>query len=136
MAWHGLAWIQPVNCSAPWLPYACRSFPGIFAMLHPAAWCLFALSLLVALAAFAAFTPALMLVVLVLPLAALLAWRGARLPALLTGSGCVAALVLSPLPLFSQQHLRPFLLLAAAGAVLLVLALLHRPRLPSSRPPH
>lgn len=96
-------------------------------MLRVFAWCLFALSLLVALAAFAPFTPAVTLVVPVLPLAALLAWCGARLPALLTGLGCVAAVGLSPLPLFSQASVRPFLLLVAAGLGLLLLALL-RPR--------
>lgn len=96
-------------------------------MLRTAAWCLFGLSLLAALAAFAPFTPAVGLVVPLLPLSALLAWHGARLPALLTGLGCVAAVGLSPLPLFSLPHVRPFLLLVLAGLALLAIALL-RPR--------
>lgn len=98
-------------------------------MLRVFAWCLFVLSLLAALVAFAPFTPAIMLVVILLPLAAISAWRGARLPALLTGLGCIAAAWLSPLNLLQPGHLWPFALCVLGGFVLLAIALL-RPQRP------
>lgn len=96
-------------------------------MLRVFAWCLFALSLLVAGASFAPFTPAISLVVPMAAIAALLAWRGVRLPAALTGVGCLLALWASPLPVFRPGPHWPFTLCALAGLLLLAIALL-RPR--------
>lgn len=100
-------------------------------MLRVFAWCLFALSLLVAGAAFAPFTPAISLVVPMAAIAALLAWRGMRLPAALTGVGCLLALWASPLPMFRPGPHLPFTLCALGGLVLLAIALL-RPQRPLS----
>ena len=96
-------------------------------MLGVFAWCLFALSLLVAGVSFAPFTPAISLVVPMAAIAALLAWRGVRLPAALTGVGCLLALWTSPLPVFRPGPHWPFTLCALAGLLLLAIALL-RPR--------
>lgn len=96
-------------------------------MLRGLAWCLFVFSLLVAFASFAAFTPAIELVVLVAPLAATMAWFGARLPAGLAGIGCLLALWATPLPIFRPGPHWPFTWSVLAGLALLALALL-RPR--------
>jgi len=102
-------------------------------MLRVFAWCLFALSMLVAGAAFAPFTPAISLVVPMAAIAALLAWRGMRLPAALTGVGCLLALWASPLPVFRPGPHWPFTLCALAGLLLLAIALLRPQRPPSSQ---
>ena len=96
-------------------------------MLRIFAWCLFALSLLVAGVSFAPFTPAISLVVPMAAIAALLAWRGVRLPATLTGVGCLLALWATPLPIFRPGPHWPFTWSVLAGLALLALALL-RPR--------
>ena len=56
--------------------------------------------------------------------AALLAWRGIRLPAALTGVGCLLALWASPLPIFHPGPHWPFTLCALAGLLLLAITLL------------
>ena len=96
-------------------------------MLRILAWCLFLFSLLVAFVSFAAFTPAIELVVLIAPLAAAMAWLGARLPAALTGIGCLLALWATPLPIFGPGPHWPFTLSVLAGLAVLAVALL-RPR--------
>lgn len=60
-------------------------------------WLVVALSLIVVLLSAAPFTPAVFLVVLLLPAAAVLAWQGSAIAGLLSFASCVLAFVVSPL---------------------------------------
>jgi hypothetical protein len=60
-------------------------------------WINAGVSLVVGLLGFAPFTPAILLVAVLLPLAALVVWSGATLAGLVSAMLCVLALVISPL---------------------------------------
>lgn len=66
---------------------------------HILGWVTVAISLVVGLLGAAPFTPAIFLVALLLPVAALVAWRGAVVAGLLSFLLCVFAFAISPLPM-------------------------------------
>ena len=61
-------------------------------------WVTVAISLMVGLLGVAPFTPAIFLVALLLPVAALVAWHGAVVASLVSFLLCIAAFAISPLP--------------------------------------
>ena len=66
---------------------------------HVLGWVTVTLSLIVGLLGAAPFTPAIFLVVFLLPAAAIVAWRGAVVTGLLSLLLCIFAFVISPLPM-------------------------------------
>lgn len=100
-------------------------------------WVSAVVSLLVALLGFAPFTPAILLVAVLLPLAALVVWCGATVAGLVTAVLCVLALVISPLQIaqllqwpWALAWLVACLLAVMAGAIR-NLACIHRPLHPA-----
>ena len=96
-------------------------------------WVTVAISLLVGLLGAAPFTPAIFLVTLLLPVAALVAWGGAVVAGLLSFLLCMLAFAISPLPM-TQLIQWPF---AMAWLVLcsfaVVLGAVHGVRISSRR---
>jgi hypothetical protein len=88
--------------------------------VHIIGWFTVAISLIVGLLGAAPFTPAIFLVALLLPVAALVAWRGAVVAGLLSFLLCMFAFAISPLPM-SQLIKWPF---AVAWLVLCLLAVI------------
>jgi len=66
---------------------------------HILGWVTVTISLIVGLLGVAPFTPVIFLVAFLLPIAALVAWRGAVVPSLLSLLLCVFAFAISPLPM-------------------------------------
>ena len=100
---------------------------------HILGWFTVAISLVVGLLGAAPFTPAIFLVTLLLPVAALAAWRGAVVAGLLSFLLCMVAFALSPLPM-TQLIKWPF---AVAWLVLcsfaVILGAVHGVRISSRR---
>ena len=67
--------------------------------IHILGWVTVAVSLMVGLLGAAPFTPAIFLVALLLPVAALVAWHGAVVAGFLSFLFCMLAFALSPLPM-------------------------------------
>ena len=74
---------------------------------HILGWITVAISLVIGLLGAAPFTPAIFLIALLLPVAALAAWHGAVFAGLLSSLLCMFAFVISPLPM-SQLIEWPF----------------------------
>ena len=87
---------------------------------HIIGWFTVAISLIVGLLGAAPFTPAIFLVALLLPIAALVAWHGAIVAGLLSFLLCTFAFAISPLPM-SQLIEWPF---AVAWLVLCLFAVI------------
>ena len=100
---------------------------------HILGWVTVAISLVVGLLGAAPFTPAIFLVALLLPVAALVAWRGAVVTGLLSFLLCMFAFAISPLPM-TQLIKWPF---AVAWLVLcsfaVILGAVHGVRISSRR---
>ena len=96
-------------------------------------WFTVAISLIVGLLGVAPFTPAIFLVALLLPVAALVAWHGAVVAGLLSFMLCMFAFAISPLPM-SQLIKWPF---AVAWLVLcsfaVILSAVHGVRIRAKR---
>ena len=72
------------------------------------AWITVVISLLVMLLSMAPFTPAIFLTALLLPVAALTAWKRALLPSAITALLCLSAFFASPMTLPDLLGLKPF----------------------------
>lgn len=84
-------------------------------LVQVVAWTAAVVSLLMVPLSFAPFTPAVLLTALLLPLAAVTAWRGAVLPSAIVAVLCASALVASPVVILDTPNSFVLVMLLSCG---------------------
>ena len=100
---------------------------------HIIGWATAAISLIVGLLGAAPFTPAIFLVAILLPVAALVAWRGAFVAGLVSLLLCMFALVISPLPMGDLIKVPFAIVWLVLCSVAVILGAVHGIRINSKR---